>query len=85
MISADLIIKLSGEDKLMDFTGKVALITGAASGMGAATAREFTAAGGQVVIVDRNDELAARVANEIEAGPPVIGDVSDSAFCRQAV
>jgi len=69
----------------MDFTGKVALITGAASGMGAATAREFTAAGGQVVIVDRNTELARQVAQEIGAGPPIIGDVSDSAFCNQAV
>jgi len=69
----------------MEFTGKVALITGAASGMGAATAREFRAAGGQVVIVDRNGQLAVQVANEIEAEPPVIGDVSDSAFCNRAV
>lgn len=69
----------------MDFTGTVALITGAASGMGAATAREFRAAGGQVVIVDRNAELAEQVAAELEAGPAVIGDVSDPAFCRQAV
>ncbi len=65
----------------MDFTGKTALITGAASGMGAATAREFRAAGGQVVIVDRNEQLAAQVAGEIDAGPPVVGDVSDPAFC----
>lgn len=69
----------------MDFTGKTALITGAASGMGAATAREFRAAGGQVVIVDRNDDLAAQVAGEIDAGPPVVGDVSDPDFCTRAV
>jgi NAD(P)-dependent dehydrogenase (short-subunit alcohol dehydrogenase family) len=69
----------------MDFTGQVAVITGAASGMGAATAREFRAAGGQVVVVDRNGEWAVRVANEIEAGPPAIGDVSDSAFCNRVV
>jgi meso-butanediol dehydrogenase/(S,S)-butanediol dehydrogenase/diacetyl reductase len=69
----------------MDFAGKAALITGAASGMGAATAREFRAAGGQVVIVDLNDPLAAQVAREIEAGPPVIGDVSDPTFCSRAV
>ena len=69
----------------MDFTGKAALITGGASGMGAATAREFRAAGGQVVIVDLNDALAAEVAREIESGPPVIGDVSDPAFCSRAV
>jgi NAD(P)-dependent dehydrogenase (short-subunit alcohol dehydrogenase family) len=69
----------------MDFTGKIALITGAASGMGAATAREFSRAGGQVVMVDRNGELAGRVANEIGVGPAVVGDVSDSAFCQRAV
>jgi meso-butanediol dehydrogenase/(S,S)-butanediol dehydrogenase/diacetyl reductase len=69
----------------MDFRGKAALITGGASGMGAATAREFRAAGGGVVIVDLNDRLAAQVADEIEAGPPVIGDVSDPGFCSRAV
>ena len=69
----------------MDLSRNVALITGAASGMGAATAREFRASGGQVVIVDRNAELAAEVAAEIEAGPAVVGDVSDPAFCNEAV
>ena len=69
----------------MDFSGKVVLITGAASGMGAATAHEFAGAGAHVIIVDLNTEGAARVAKEIEAGPPVIGDVSDSAFCNWAV
>jgi NAD(P)-dependent dehydrogenase (short-subunit alcohol dehydrogenase family) len=72
-------------EKPMDFTGKVALITGAASGMGAATAREFAAAGGHVVIVDLNAGLARNVAAEIGVQEPIIGDVSDSAFCRRAV
>jgi 2,3-dihydro-2,3-dihydroxybenzoate dehydrogenase len=69
----------------MDFKGKVVLVTGAASGMGAATAREFSAAGAYVIVVDRNAELAAQVAAEINAGEPVVGDVSDSSFCDQAV
>lgn len=69
----------------MDFTGKTALITGAASGMGAATAREFSAAGGQVMIVDRNRQLAEEVASEIGADAFMIGDVSDSRFCKRAV
>ncbi len=69
----------------MDFSGKVALVTGAASGMGAATAREFSAAGASVVIVDRNAELAAQLAAELAAEPPLVGDVSDPDFCSQAV
>ena len=68
----------------MDFSGKVAVITGGASGMGAATAREMTALGAQVVIVDRNEALAGQVAHEIGAAA-ITGDVSDSAFCDQAV
>jgi meso-butanediol dehydrogenase/(S,S)-butanediol dehydrogenase/diacetyl reductase len=69
----------------MDFTGKIVLITGAASGMGAASAREFAALGAQVVIVDRDLDLAKKVAAEIGVDPPVVGDVSDSAFCQHAV
>jgi NAD(P)-dependent dehydrogenase (short-subunit alcohol dehydrogenase family) len=53
--------------------------------MGAATAREFSAAGARVLVVDRNAELAVQVASDISADPPLIGDVSDSAFCKQAV
>ena len=70
---------------MIDFAGKVVLVTGAASGMGAATAREFSAAGAKVLIVDRNADLAAQVASEISADPPLIGDISDSSFCQQAV
>ncbi len=69
----------------MGFVDKVVIVTGAASGMGAATAREFNAAGARVLIVDRNAELAAQVASEISSDPPLVGDVSDSAFCKQAV
>lgn len=69
----------------MDFTDKVVLVTGAASGMGAATAREFSAAGARVLIVDRNAGLAVQVASDIAADPPLIGDVSDAEFCAQAV
>ena len=68
----------------MDFTDKVVMVTGAASGMGAATAREFSAAGARVLIVDRNAELALQVASDITADPPLIGDVSDAEFCATA-
>jgi NAD(P)-dependent dehydrogenase (short-subunit alcohol dehydrogenase family) len=69
----------------MDFSEQVIIITGAASGMGAASAREFAALGAQVVIVDRNEALAQQVAVDIGADPPLVGDVSDSTFCNQAV
>jgi 3alpha(or 20beta)-hydroxysteroid dehydrogenase len=49
--------------------GKVAIITGAAQGMGAAEARMFAAEGAQVVLGDIQDDLGAAVATEIgEAG-----------------
>jgi len=66
---------------IYNFTGQVALITGAASGMGLATARAFAEAGAAVVLADRN-EAALRAATEelTAAGHQVIGvpcDVSD--------
>ena len=68
----------------MDFTNKIAIVTGGASGMGAATARELAAAGAKVVIVDRNEALATAVAQEIGA-ETAVGDVSDPDFCQQVV
>jgi meso-butanediol dehydrogenase / (S,S)-butanediol dehydrogenase / diacetyl reductase len=68
----------------MDFEGRVALVTGGASGMGAATARRLSAGGAHVLIVDRNTDLAAAIAAEI-GGTAIAGDVADSAFCDRAV
>ena len=48
----------------MDLSGKVAVITGSASGIGAACARAFSARGARVVIVDRNAAGAAQVAQD---------------------
>jgi len=47
--------------------GKVALVTGAARGIGAATARRFAAEGASVVLGDRRDELGAQTAAAIDA------------------
>ncbi|MBX3584408.1 MAG: SDR family NAD(P)-dependent oxidoreductase [Rhizobiaceae bacterium] len=51
-----------------DFSGKVALVTGAASGIGAAIACELGAAGAHVVVVDLGHAAVETVASEIRTG-----------------
>ena len=51
-------------------SGKVAIVTGAARGIGAATARLFAEAGAAVVLADRRDELGAATASAIDAETP---------------
>jgi meso-butanediol dehydrogenase / (S,S)-butanediol dehydrogenase / diacetyl reductase len=68
----------------MEFNDRVAIVTGGASGMGAATVRRLAAGGARVVIVDRNDDLAQTVATEV-GGTAIVGDVADSSFCDGAV
>jgi meso-butanediol dehydrogenase / (S,S)-butanediol dehydrogenase / diacetyl reductase len=64
--------------------GRVAIVTGGASGMGAACARLLADEGARVVIVDRDGAGAAHVAAGIGA-TVVAGDVTDSAFCERSV
>jgi NAD(P)-dependent dehydrogenase (short-subunit alcohol dehydrogenase family) len=50
-----------------DFDGKVAIVTGGASGIGAALAAELARGGAEVVLADRQVELAGEVAAAIRA------------------
>lgn len=68
----------------MNFKNKVIIVTGGASGMGAATAKLFTEAGSLVNIVDKNESLAKTQAKTLKATAH-IGDVSNSSFCDSVV
>ena len=65
----------------LDFSGKVALVTGAAAGMGLATANAFAEAGAAVVLADfKEDEVQAAAKKLVAAGHKAIAvrcDVSD--------
>jgi 3alpha(or 20beta)-hydroxysteroid dehydrogenase len=50
-----------------DFNGAVVVITGAAQGQGAAEAREFSARGATVVILDVRDEIGEALATELSS------------------
>lgn len=61
------------------FAGKTALVTGGASGIGAATARVLGERGATVVIADLNLAGAQEVAASLPSGSAVRADVSDAA------
>ena len=69
----------------MRFEEKIILISGAGSGMGAATARGFGSEGAKVRVLDQDAESAHRICVEIGAPAPFIGDVANSSFCQEAV
>ncbi len=68
-----------------DLSDRVAIVTGGASGMGAATAHELAAQGATVIIVDRNEPGARATAAAIGAPEPITGDVSRSGFCDAVI
>ncbi len=63
---------------------QAAIVTGGASGLGAATARKLAAQGAKVAVCDLNAKLAETVAAEIK-GIAVTCDVSDAASAEAAV
>ena len=67
-------------------TGTVTLITGAASGIGAAIARRIVSEGGKVVCTDRDESAALSLADEIGASALALAcDVTDASSAQHAV
>ncbi len=69
--------------------GKVAIISGGATGMGGAASKLFAAEGAKVAIVDRNEQAAAATVSEIVAAGGqaayFVADVSDEGQVQKAV
>lgn len=68
----------------MQVEGVSAIVTGGASGLGAATARALAVAGAKVALFDLNEEAAAALAREI-GGIAVACDVSSAASAEAAI
>jgi NAD(P)-dependent dehydrogenase (short-subunit alcohol dehydrogenase family) len=68
----------------MELSGTASIISGGASGLGEAVARELAAAGSTVVIADLNEERGKAIASEL-GGEFVKTDVADEAAVTAAV
>lgn len=68
----------------MRLEGRIALVTGGASGIGAATARRLAAEGARVAVADLDAAGAAEVAGEVD-GAAVTIDVADAPSVRAGV
>lgn len=70
----------------VDLSGRVAVVTGGASGIGAATAALLSRSGAAVAVLDRAAEPAADVADELPGPTLALGcDVTSSASVAEAV
>jgi len=69
-----------------DFSGKVVIVTGAASGIGAAIVRDLVGRGGKAVVADFDADGAERVARELGGNArPFAVDVADAPQVKEMV
>lgn len=70
---------------MADLSGKVTLVTGASSGLGATVATLFAQRGAQVFGIARDTARMAEVFQEVPGGVFAATDITDPAACRDAV
>ena len=68
-----------------DLSGQVALVTGSATGIGAAIAARLSAAGAEVAIADLDGHKAAETSHSLAGSFPIQMDVRDRASVERAV
>jgi len=70
----------------MDIQGSAALVTGGASGLGAATARRLASGGAEVTLLDKNADAGEALAKELGGGAKFVScDVTDADQVSEAV
>ncbi len=73
----------------MDYRGRVAVVTGASSGIGYVTARAFAQRGSTVIAVARREELLRQLAAECQRDAPsssyLVGDLGERSFAERVI
>lgn len=79
-------IKTKGKQMASDLNGKIAAITGAASGIGLATAKALMDAGATVVLVDRNEAVLSQLVDHFKGKAIAqVTDLLDANSCAAMV
>lgn len=73
----------------MKLARRVAIITGAAAGIGEASARQFAREGARLVLVDLQEDALSKLVEELEQESTivldVVGDVSSPSLCQSVI
>ena len=69
----------------VELTGRVAIVTGAAQGMGAATARKLAERGARVAGIDLQADRLREVMGDLPNGVAFVADVTDAESDRRVV